>query len=64
MARARYSPLVRLVNSAVFGLRNEVRTVPHALALLGLNAVRTLALSFSLVRDLRKHYAPPRRWFD
>jgi diguanylate cyclase (GGDEF)-like protein len=46
--------VLRLVNSAVFGLRNEVRTVPHALALLGLNAVRTLALSFSLVRDLRK----------
>src|SRR4029078_2007118 len=46
--------VLRLVNSPVFGLRNEVRTVPHALALLGLNAVRTLALSFSLVRDLRK----------
>jgi diguanylate cyclase (GGDEF)-like protein len=46
--------VLRLVNSPVFALRNEVRTVPHALALLGLNAVRTLALSFSLVRDLRK----------
>ncbi len=46
--------VLRLVNSPVFSLRNEVRTVPHALALLGLNAVRTLALSFSLVRDLRK----------
>ena len=46
--------VLRLVNSPVFGLRNEVRTVPHAVALLGLNAVRTLALSFSLVRDLRK----------
>ena len=45
--------VLRLVNSPVFGLRNDVRTVPHALALLGLNAVRTLALSFSLVRDLR-----------
>lgn len=46
--------VLRLVNSPVFSLRNEVRTVPHALALLGLNAVRTLALSFSLVRDLRQ----------
>lgn len=45
--------VLRLVNSPAFGLRQEVRTVPHALALLGLNAVRTLALSFSLVRDLR-----------
>ena len=46
--------VLRLVNSPVFGLRQEVRTVPHALALLGINAVRTLALSFSLVRDLRR----------
>jgi len=46
--------VLRLVNSPAFGLRQEVRTVQHALALLGLNAVRTLALSFSLVRDLRK----------
>lgn len=46
--------VLRLVNSPVFGLRQEVRTVQHALALLGVNAIRTLALSFSLVRDLRK----------
>jgi len=46
--------VLRLVNSPAFGLRQEVRTVPHALALLGLNAIRTLALSFSLVRDLKK----------
>jgi len=46
--------VIRLVNSPAFGLRQEVRTVPHALALLGVNAVRTLALSFSLVRDLRR----------
>ena len=46
--------IIRLVNSPSFGLRQEIRTVPHALTLLGLNAVRTLALSFSLVRDLRK----------
>ena len=46
--------VLRLVNSPAFGLRNQARTVGHALALLGLNAVRTLALSFSLVRDLRK----------
>jgi len=46
--------VLRLVNSPAFGLRQEVRTVPNALALLGLNAVRTLALSFSLVRDLKK----------
>lgn len=46
--------VLRLVNSPAFGLRQEIRTVPHALAMLGLNAVRTLALSFSLVRELKK----------
>ncbi|MES1209404.1 MAG: HDOD domain-containing protein, partial [Pseudomonadota bacterium] len=46
--------ILKLVNSPVFGLRQEVKTISHALALLGVNAVRTLTLSFSLVRDLRK----------
>src|SRR3569623_1705654 len=54
LAPALPAMVLRLVISPAFGLRQEGRTVPHALALLGLNAVRTLALSFSLVRDLRK----------
>jgi diguanylate cyclase (GGDEF)-like protein len=31
------------------------RTVSHALVLLGVNAVRTIALSFAVVNDLREH---------
>jgi diguanylate cyclase (GGDEF)-like protein len=46
--------MLRLVNSPTYGLRQQVRTVSHALALLGVNAVRTLALSFSLANDLRR----------
>jgi diguanylate cyclase (GGDEF)-like protein len=46
--------VLRLVNSPAFGLRQEVRSTPHAIVLLGLNAVRTLALSCSLMRDLRQ----------
>jgi diguanylate cyclase (GGDEF)-like protein len=46
--------MLRLVNSPSYGLRQQVRTVSHALALLGVNAVRTLALSFSLSNDLRR----------
>jgi diguanylate cyclase (GGDEF)-like protein len=46
--------VLRMVNSPALGLRQTVSTLPHAIALLGLNSVRTLALSFSLVRDLRK----------
>src|SRR4051794_32914603 len=46
--------MLRLVSSPTYGLGQQVRTVSHALELLGVNAVRTLALSFSLVSDLRK----------
>ena len=45
--------MLRLVNSPSYGLRQQVRTISHALALLGVNAVRTLALSFSLAADMR-----------
>ena len=46
--------MLRLLSSPTYGLRQTVRTVPHALALLGLNAVRTLALSFSLAAEVRR----------
>ena len=47
--------VVALVNSPLFAMRQEVRTVSHALVLLGVNAVRTIALSFALVADMRAH---------
>jgi diguanylate cyclase (GGDEF)-like protein len=50
--------MLRLVNSPSYGLRQEVRTIQHALALLGVNAVRTLALSFSLAADMRSKSQP------
>lgn len=43
--------LLKAVNSPLFGLRHEVRTIQHAVILLGSNAVCALALSFSLVRQ-------------
>ena len=46
--------LLRMANSPVSGLKRPARTVSHALALLGVNTVRTLALSFSLAADLKK----------
>lgn len=49
--------VLKLVNSAAFGRRQEVRTLSHAVILLGTNALRALALSFSLVPDP----ASPRR---
>jgi diguanylate cyclase (GGDEF)-like protein len=50
--------MLRLVNSPSYGLRQQVRTITHALALLGVNAVRTLALSFSLAADMRGKAQP------
>jgi diguanylate cyclase (GGDEF)-like protein len=46
--------MLKTVNSPAFALRQEVRTLTHAVALLGVNSVRTLVLSFSLLRDIRK----------
>ena len=43
--------VLKMANSPMFALRNEVRSISHALGILGLNCVRTLVLSFSLVRD-------------
>lgn len=45
--------VLKFVNSPCYGVRKEIKSVTHAIALLGLNAVRTIALSFSLVRGLR-----------
>jgi diguanylate cyclase (GGDEF)-like protein len=44
--------VLKMVNSPAFGVRQEVRTLSHAVALLGANAVRMLVLSFSLARDM------------
>jgi diguanylate cyclase (GGDEF)-like protein len=46
--------MLKTVNSPAFALRQEVRTLTHAVALLGVNSVRTLVLSFSLMRDVRR----------
>ncbi len=45
--------VLKTVNSAHYGLRNKVTTISHALVLLGLPTVKTLALGFSLVGSLR-----------
>ena len=42
--------LLRLVNSAFFGVRSKVADVPHAVTLLGFNAVRNAVLSVSVFK--------------
>jgi diguanylate cyclase (GGDEF)-like protein len=60
--------ILRLVNSSFYSLRSPVSTVDHATKLLGLNAVKNLALSFSLVsnslRNNKKSFNYNRFWKD
>ena len=47
--------LLNVANSSFYGgARHKVTTVSHAVALLGMNSIATLAFCFSLYRDLRK----------
>lgn len=45
--------LLKMVNSPLFGMRSEVTTVSHAISMLGLNSVRTMALSFTLAQSIK-----------
>ncbi len=59
------SEVFKVLNSAFYSLNHDVRTISHAVALLGTNSVRALALSFSLLRGLREndvHHELPRFW--
>jgi diguanylate cyclase (GGDEF)-like protein len=47
--------IVGLVNTPLFMLKQEAQTVSQTLMLLGVNAVRTIALSFSIAGDMRAH---------
>jgi diguanylate cyclase (GGDEF)-like protein len=46
--------VLRVVNSAVYAVRQPVTSLRHALVLLGVIAVRAIALSFSLTSTVRK----------
>ncbi len=51
--------ILRTVNSSYYGLRKGCSTISHALVLLGLNPVKTLALGFSLVGTLKRGIEDP-----
>jgi diguanylate cyclase (GGDEF)-like protein len=46
--------VLQVVNSPFYGLANKISSVSHAMTYLGLNTVKNLALSFSLMLHLRK----------
>lgn len=45
--------ILRTVNSSYYGLAQPVSSISHGLVILGLNSVRTLALGFSLMTNLK-----------
>jgi diguanylate cyclase (GGDEF)-like protein len=47
------SKIIKTVNSSYYGLTQPVSTISHALVILGLNSVRTLALGFTLVGSFK-----------
>jgi len=47
------SKILKTVNSSFYGQAYQVSTISHALVVLGLNSVKTLALGFSLVANLK-----------
>ncbi len=47
------SKILKTVNSSYYGLSQSVSTISHALVILGLNSVKTLALGFSLVSNFK-----------
>ena len=49
------SKVLKTVNSPFYGLTKQVSTVSQALVILGLQAAKTLALSFSLLTHLKMH---------
>lgn len=46
------SKILKTVNSSFYGQAYSISTISHALVVLGLNSVKTLALGFSLVSNL------------
>jgi len=45
--------VLKAINSPYYGLSTKVTSVPHAVNLLGISTVKSLALSFSLVKNFR-----------
>jgi diguanylate cyclase (GGDEF)-like protein len=48
------SKILKTVNSSFYAQAHSIGTISHALVVLGLNSVKTLALGFSLVTNLAK----------
>jgi HD-like signal output (HDOD) protein len=52
------SKILKLVNSAFFGLSSRVSNIPHAVMLLGFNAIRNAVVSVSVINAFDKNSFP------
>jgi HD-like signal output (HDOD) protein len=43
--------ILRLVKSTFYGFRSKTRTIPHAIVVLGFNAVRNAVVSVSIINE-------------
>jgi len=50
--QAMVSKLLKLVNSAFYGFRSQINTVPHAITILGFSTVRNAVVSVSVIEAL------------
>jgi diguanylate cyclase (GGDEF)-like protein len=46
--------VLKVANSAIYGIRSQITTLDRAIAIMGINTVLSLSLSFSLVKTLRR----------
>lgn len=52
------SKILKLVNSAFFGLSTKVSNIPHAMTLLGFNTVRNAVVSVSIIKSFKDKNNP------
>lgn len=47
--QAMVSKMLKLVNSAFFGMKSRISTIPHAIVILGFNTIRNAVVSISII---------------
>jgi putative nucleotidyltransferase with HDIG domain len=49
--QAMVSKILKLVNSAFFGMRGKISNIPHAIVVLGFNTIRNAVVSISIIKS-------------
>jgi len=57
--------ILKIVNSSFYGLLNKISTIEHAIIILGLNEIRSVAIGFAIQSHFKSHsnsFEPARFW--